>query len=50
MIPFIWLLGYLFTLGFSSTKPGEGFSVFDCIITFLLWPIILGNEVRKALS
>lgn len=50
---FIWLVGYLFTIGFyRMTKKEEDDTLFIAIVIlmFFLWPLALGDELRKALS
>jgi hypothetical protein len=51
MIFLIWLIGYMFTIGFHRPNKTEcEIPVFFAFLTFVMWPIVLGDDLRKTLS
>ncbi|MFA6159393.1 MAG: hypothetical protein WC763_07245 [Candidatus Paceibacterota bacterium] len=51
MIWFIWIIGFLFTMGFHRRdKTDMEMPVMVTFLTFLMWPLVLGDDIRKTLS
>lgn len=48
---FVWILGFLFTWGFSEADQDSFLDVvMNAVLVSLLWPLVLGIEVREVIN